>query len=307
MKKKYYKKALLSFLAILLYFSSVSSVFAQNYDPMKFETIDAAPIIGNGKIKLDPNMTKLVQEKEKLASEYYKAKMVGDTLKINTILNTANEGRKIRQHNTRNNTKNNEYQPNVYIDPIERRCLYFRQHPQERSYYCGYAAIQTLLDYDRIYRSQTEIADAVYRRDSACPWYLSNGNSRDQFPVPVYLTRMLDYAYIPFPYGEVETRELTPYEIKERVVYTTDRRYGVMACGESKGKRKNHPSILPDYPSWNVSHWLAIEGYLDWGNRIYIVDSAKSDAVSWGWRIRRYYDVSTYTLAAFASHRGLIW
>ena len=69
----------------------------------------------------------------------------------------------------------------------------------------------------------------------------------------------------------------------------------------------NHASHLPNYPAQTITHWLAIDGYSNSGNDIFILDPAKSDAVSWSGSISALYSVSSDKLAAFASSRGLIW
>ena len=40
---------------------------------------------------------------------------------------------------------------------------------------------------------------------------------------------------------------------------------------------------------------------------IWIVDPAKSEAVSWGDKIDKYYSITSKKLAAFGKARGLVW
>ncbi len=185
--------------------------------------------------------------------------------------------------------------------------LNINQVAQETNYWCGYAAIKSLLDYEGVSMTQTQIANEVYDADEACPWYLANGDSLSQFPVPNFLKRKTNFTYIPFPYGGAGTTEITANDITTRVVNTIDDGHGVLACGTSYGASSGHASILPGYPASNITHWLAVYGYSSYGSVICIADPAKSSAISWSGNINRYYTVSATKLASFAHTRGLIW
>lgn len=91
--------------------------------------------------------------------------------------------------------------------------------------------------------------------------------------------------------------------LKRKVIFTIDNKHGVLACGRSdKGD-----SQLPGYPNYYVGHWLAIDGYRDYGNIIYIVDPAKSDVIPWSKNISAYYPVPVEKLAKFCETRGIVY
>ena len=92
--------------------------------------------------------------------------------------------------------------------------------------------------------------------------------------------------------------------LKGKVIFTIDNKHGVLACGRSTG---DNDSKLPGYPNDYIGHWLAIDGYRDYGNIIYIVDPAKSDVISWSKNISAYYSVSAKKLAKFCETRGIVY
>lgn len=181
------------------------------------------------------------------------------------------------------------------------------QEPQETNYWCGYAAIQSLLAFENILHSQTVIAAAVYSTGSACPWYLTNGNSTSQFPAAVYLTNEISgFSYVPFPYGAAGANPPSASDLKSRITGTINSTHGVLACGTSKASSGN-ASHLPDYPNSNIGHWIVVKGYYNYGDNMYIADPAKSSAVSWSGNIQAYYSVLTTKLQAFVAPKGIIW
>lgn len=185
--------------------------------------------------------------------------------------------------------------------------LAIQQQGQETNYWCGYAAIQSLLQFEYILHSQTVIAAAVYSTGSACPWYLTNGNSTSQFPAAVYLTNEISgFSYVPFPYGPAGSNPPSASDLKTRLTGTVNSGHGVLACGTSKAS-SGDASHLPNYPSFNVNHWIVIKGYYNYGNNVYIADPAKSSAVSWSGNIVAYYDIPTSSLQAFVAPKGIIW
>ena len=93
-----------------------------------------------------------------------------------------------------------------------------------------------------------------------------------------------------------------------RVRATTSQGHGVLACGESKADY-NHLSHMPGYTtSYNVGHWVAIDGYKDDGNTIWIVDPINGcSAISWNTNVSKYYSITLSKFTAFVSPRGIFW
>lgn len=181
------------------------------------------------------------------------------------------------------------------------------QVPQETDYWCGYAAMKSLLDYEGVDMTQEEIAIKTWTPDDACPWYKANGDSREQFPVPDILGKLTGHDYAPFPYGVAGATNLTASMITSGIIDTIEKGHGVLACGESYRRYDKEGSRLPGYPASSIRHWVAIDGYKSYGNEIWIVDPAKSDQISWSGGIQRYYSISADKLASFATMRGIVW
>ncbi len=289
-------------LIVVVAFSMTVSVYADSNEKHDYSLDNIAPDIGE--FKYNPELAALIKHKEELAEKYYHAKMSGNTELAESLLF---ELKHFNEKKLKNSKKEIENFKNIFSKEIVMTILYINQFPQSKYNYCGYAAIKSLLDFEGINKSQHQIASEVYNTNSSCPWYLSNGNSLDQFPVPNYLRNQMGFSYTPFPYGTAGTVNITTEQVKYRVVSTIDNGHGVMACGASRGDKVNHESYLPGYPKRRIGHWLAVRGYRKYGNTVEIVDPAKSSAVSFGNDIEAYYDISTSKLRAFASEKGIVW
>lgn len=188
------------------------------------------------------------------------------------------------------------------------RIMGIRQVPQETNYWCGYAAMKSLLDYEGVIMSQREIAYKTWTPDDACPWYKANGDTRDQFPVPNVLHELTGFYYAPYPYGGAGATVLTASVITPKIVSTIDNGHGLLACGQSYRDYDKEGSRLPGYPAWKVNHWVAIDGYKSYGDDVWVVDPvANSNMTSWSGGVNQYYSISADKLASFASMKGIVW
>lgn len=253
--------------------------------------IDNAPIIGEFQYKEE--WQKIIEEKEKTAIAYNTAIENKNYLLASEIAKESNLG--FPQNTSVMSTQ-----------PTFKRLGNLGQRPQQTDFWCGYAALESLLDYDYSNMQQSYIAEVTYSKESSCPWYKINGNSIDQFPAVTTLRKYIDYSYVPYPYGNADSTTLTGNDIEWRIRTTICNEHGLLACGTSRSD-VNADSHLPHYPAKDITHWVAIDGYGNSGDRIYIVDPAKSDAVSWSDNISALYYVTSDKLAAFASSRGIIW
>ncbi len=182
------------------------------------------------------------------------------------------------------------------------------QVPQERSYWCGYAALKSLLDYEGISMTQKEIAEELYDPDKSCPWFTIYGTQVDQYYIPKYLNQKInDFNYAPYSPQLAGTNELNVSEVQERIVSTINQGHGVFVGGESYRAWDQKGSQLPGYPASLVRHYIAVDGYKSGGAEIWIVDPAKSDVIPWSDSISRYYSVPSEKLASYASAMGIVW
>lgn len=250
---------------------------------------DCGPAIGA--FVSDPEMERLIIEKEAAMNHYIET---GDI----TPFKNVGKGQEARIQSSQH-----ESQPQRYFA----RNLAVTQFPQTTSTYCGYAAIQSILDYNGISKTQPQIAsDSVFLGNSACPWYISNGNSISQFPAAVYLKNQTGYAYAPWPYGSAGANPPTELQIKVRVTTAIDADRPILALGTSKGDSSD-PSHIDGYPNRDIHHWLVVKGYNENGDSVYIADPAKSSAVSWSSSIYAKYSITTEKLTAFVAPKGIIW
>ena len=187
------------------------------------------------------------------------------------------------------------------------------QHPQERSYYCGYAAFQSILEYHGINMTQEEIADEAYDKNSALAWFTGINDYADNwqyYPAAVYLSSKLDHQYRPYNsyFGTYTANELSA-KLKYDIVEANE---PIMIAGVSKGNDSNG-SRLPGYPTnANISHWIVGDGF-KWDidtqtmPEVHYVDPAKSDAITWSGSIEE----STYKdltrMYNFSTGHGIIW
>ena len=190
---------------------------------------------------------------------------------------------------------------------ITGRILAIMQVPQQNDYYCGYAAIKSVLDYKNIIKTQTQIAEDVYYSDEALAWYRTNGSELTQFPAAVGLREYTNDPYVPFPYGAAGGTPISASDIEWRVRSAILNDRGVLACGTSQGSTPGSNSILPGYPAQPIHHWIVVKGYSNNGSTMWIADPAKSPAVTWSDSISAQYSISSVTLAAYAQTRGIIW
>ncbi len=254
-------------------------------------------IFVNGEFIFDKDIAEKIAQKEAVAKEYYNAKINGDSSKLQSSYKNLKSF-----YTTKSNLKNAS---NSTFSTSSR--LNISQVPQQRDYWCGYAAIKSLLDYEGIVKTQTKIAQEVYNVDDACPWYTTNGLAFSNFPAAVYLENTIGVYYVPYPYGAAGSVNVTAYDVNWRVVATIDAGHGLISCGHSRGDSAGHSSILPGYPSYFVGHWIGIDGYEYNGDKIWIVDPAKSPVIPFANDIQAYYPISSTKLASYCQPRGLIW
>ena len=101
-------------------------------------------------------------------------------------------------------------------------------------------------------------------------------------------------------FGDAAGTGLTDSQCKAYVMSATSNGHAVAICSTSYG-------TLPGYPSNEVGHWLASDGYYNNGDKIWIADPAKSSEVSWSNSISASYDVSASTLNNFVGWKGIVW
>lgn len=152
-----------------------------------------------------------------------------------------------------------------------------KQFPQETEFYCGYACLQSALNYHGIDKTQQEIASEAY--------------------FAPYSTYFGDY---------------TKEELSDILIYNISTiREPVLICGISSHDTFED-SHLTGYPTTSdISHWIIVYG-IKWDNEQQMVtevsfrDPAKSNAISWSGSISASATVSLDTIYAFSGGHGII-
>ncbi len=189
------------------------------------------------------------------------------------------------------------------------------QYPQDTDYYCGYAALQSILGSYNIALAQAEIAADAYNANAALAWFSgNNAQATDwrRYPAAAYLDSLpeIDHEYRPYNswFGTFNASVLV-----EKIKYDIDEaEVGVLVCGISRAGA-NSESRLPNYPiDQNIGHWIVVNGYC-WDtdtqsvSGICYADPAKSEAVSWSDAISEYAETDPERMFKFASGNGIIW
>lgn len=189
-----------------------------------------------------------------------------------------------------------------------------RQFPQEKNYYCGPAAAQTIIAGTNRSVSQSTLAGSAYLRTEEfgnTPWYLTDGSSYSNYPMVNTLRAFTGINYVPAPYGPLGSYVLTENEVQMNIFNsiegTNGQRHGVALCGISK-RNEADASHLNGYPTdRDIGHWLAAVAYKEYANKIRVADPASGGAgLSFsGVEPLPYHSIETIT--AFVAHRGMIY
>lgn len=187
------------------------------------------------------------------------------------------------------------------------------QHPQETDYYCGYSALQSILEYYNIDMTQEEIAEEAYDVDSALAWFAgsqSQATNTRYYPAATYLNSKVDHTYSPYnSYFGTFTEDELSEKLKSDIAIDE---VPVLICGISK-KGEDAPSHLPGYTTdYDISHWIVAYG-ITWNidqqkvTEVRYADPAKSEKVSWSASIKAYDKVDLGKMYSFSSGHGIIW
>ena len=180
----------------------------------------------------------------------------------------------------------------------------FVHYPQKEYNYCGPATAQMLLHVLNVNTDQYTLADDDHLETDSYGetiWFLdAHSTTYDCFMSRVLNSMQSSVYYIPSPFGDAVGTGLTDSQCKAYVMSATSNGHAVAICGTSYG-------TLPGYPSNEVGHWLASDGYYNNGDEIWIADPAKSSEVSWSDSISASYHVSASTLNNFVGWKGIVW
>lgn len=318
MRKTLFRMCVVLLVVISIAASSTLSVFALQIDADDEVVLNPyTEAYVSETYNIDPSYAAFVQQKQQTAENYYNAIVSGNTdmalqykAQFEQLSNPKLYQERLAQQVQTNSLASTSSLPvYFYISDLV-------QYPQETSYYCGCSAAKSILGELGISKSQSVLAQDTYlkadRYDGA-PWYITDGSEFSQFPMATTLVNAQReissayFGYVPSPLGQAGTNPLTVDQCKSYIMSTTsafDDGNGVAACGTSKPVEGYQ---LPGYPNRNIGHWIVCNGYLNNASYVYIVDPAKSSAVSWSSSIQAYNSISITLFRNFVSTRGIIW
>lgn len=183
------------------------------------------------------------------------------------------------------------------------------QYPQERYYWCGYSALQTLVNNECLTRfpswyfefSQSTIASYLYNNINYFPNPYTNGNELGQWYGGDYFDPGSEEHLYYMPAVKMlrdfcganywaANHSISRASMTAKLHSSLNNGHGVMMCGSGDALNGQYYD----------GHWIAIDGYRDysWGEGTYfIVDPAgQSPALSYGPYIKRYYAVKSSQL-----------
>ncbi len=199
------------------------------------------------------------------------------------------------------------------------RLSWMLQYPQETGYWCGYSALQTLLNNeaycnrvilsditgrtDKVHAvTQQQVAEYVYDKTiqtknpfsygGSLDYYsYGNANSTNSYPPAMALTYATGDIYAVY---NTNVNTISDSALSNIIRRSVNGYHGVLAVGHSV---MGTNSQLPGYNS-NCNHYIAIDGYYDYGSYVYIVDPV-ADTPFGSSNIECYYPVEISVLSAF--------
>lgn len=187
-----------------------------------------------------------------------------------------------------------------------------KQFPQETEFYCGYACLQSALNYHGIDKTQQEIASEAYKTTEGLAWFTGSealATNANYYPASQYLNPCVGHNFAPYStyFGDYTKEELSDLLLKN----ISTLREPVLICGISSHDTFED-SHLAGYPTTSdISHWIIVYG-IKWNNEQQMVtevsfrDPAKSNAISWSGSISASATVPLNKIYAFSCGHGII-
>ena len=183
--------------------------------------------------------------------------------------------------------------PEYSANAVSRNIWSLLQQPQVNSYYCGPAAVSSILKSKNANIDQYTAAAYMHTTTNGTDWY--NGT----YPVRDALNYYLNTGYYA-PYGT----SVTAAQFESDVTYDIDNGWGI--AGDAY-EVVGGPHLV-GHPNANIFHWFAIDGYDDWGASTHYADSVSgATSISWYANVPAYSQMSTNTVAVIVDGRGIIW
>jgi hypothetical protein len=189
-------------------------------------------------------------------------------------------------------------------DPVElpshRSVKAIKQKAQVRTYWCGPATLETLVQASDVDISQKTAAKRLKATRNGTNWYSGGGT----YPMEKALERYSDgFDYTPanLPYSPSKADQQT---FKERLV--TDVAVHRQGIAGNAVEVRNGPH-LNGHPNRAIYHWVAVRGYDDDGETTRYADPVAGSSISWAGPVDRYNEIDTDKIVTIFGARGYIW
>lgn len=292
MNKKLWSTVMLSFLIPSLLISSTNAATSseQKVAPDGTIILDKYPI--------DPQHQAMINEKQKLATLHYEAK-IGKRSK-DDVKKTVDAFYEKHGFLKKTNQKPANYATTdkamtttvVTTSSLSNNYLWnLYQQSQINGYYCGPATASEILKEGNYNVDQSTAAGLLGTTSDGTAWYNGTYPMRDTLN-----------TYYPNNYYTVQAGGAN---FKSNLVFDIDYGYGIAGDVVEYANDKH----LTGHPiNQTIYHWVALDGYYNYGDNTHYADSASGGVgISWGSSVPKYSDLPTTDFAYLVKDRGTIW
>lgn len=184
--------------------------------------------------------------------------------------------------------------------PTHRSVKAITQKAQVRTYWCGPATLETLVQASDVDISQKTAAKRLKTTRNGTNWYSGGGT----YPMEKALERYsvgFDYAPANLPYTPTAADQQT---FKARLM--TDVAVHQQGIAGNAVEVRNGPH-LNGHPNRTIYHWVAVRGYDDDGETTRYADPVAGSSISWGGSVERYNEIDTDKIVTIFGARGYVW
>lgn len=188
------------------------------------------------------------------------------------------------------------------FNPHEYRFLGRTMTPQEKSYYCGPAAVQAAIKNEgKLFPTQDEVASWLGTDYTGTGW----SNKTESNPVARVMNAKTSFSYTAYPTPQGHGGR--PEHVNALIIRTVEDINKGKPILSNIWKGAGYGGINAMPKNRNIYHWLEIYGYMQYGQVIHFADPAgHSTAVSWGKDAQPYSYTPASTLSILQGGRGYV-
>jgi hypothetical protein len=179
------------------------------------------------------------------------------------------------------------------------------QTPQERSYWCGPAAVHEALDAVGVSLSQTAAAGALRTTTDGTAWS-GAGTSPSSYPIPDVLNAyQRRNNYIPQPVSSATASAINTYEDDLKMDIYALR---VPLIGDAWETQYSNYHLVGHPGDRTIMHWFEIRGYQNSGASTMYEDSVHgATSIGWSGSVPAYSTLPSNQIVSIVSGRGYVW